>query len=77
MLGLAHYPSLMDLLQPRTQREMAAKIVGALLRGGGTHVRSQAQVEMLFRCGVGWAGWVGVRELRRRRTITLHACPSI
>ncbi|EFN52770.1 hypothetical protein CHLNCDRAFT_54198 [Chlorella variabilis] len=34
VLGLAHYPSVMELLQPRMKREMATKIVQTLLKSG-------------------------------------------
>lgn len=33
MLGLAHYPSVMELLQPRVKREVATKIVQVGNRG--------------------------------------------
>ncbi|KAL4438691.1 hypothetical protein ABPG77_006295 [Micractinium sp. CCAP 211/92] len=47
VLGLAHYPSVMELLQPRMKREMATKIVQTLLRGN-TQVSGVDKVEMLF-----------------------------
>lgn len=49
MLGLAHYPSVMELLQPRMKREVATRIVQTLL-AAGTQVTTVDQVEMLFRC---------------------------
>ena len=56
VLGLGHYPALMELLQPRMKREMATRIVQGLLKGG-TRVASLDKVEMLFR----WA-WGGVGD---------------
>ncbi|KAI7841140.1 hypothetical protein COHA_005110 [Chlorella ohadii] len=47
VLGLAHYPSVMELLQPRVKREVATKIVQTVLRGG-TLISSVDQAEMLF-----------------------------
>ncbi|KAL4440093.1 hypothetical protein ABPG75_003094 [Micractinium tetrahymenae] len=47
VLGLTHYPSVMELLQPRMKREMATKIVQTLLRSS-THVSGVDKVEMLF-----------------------------
>ena len=59
VLGLAHYPALMELLQPRMKREMATRIVQGLLKGG-TRVASLDKVEMLFRWVGEWVGgWVG------------------
>jgi hypothetical protein len=51
----------MELLQPRVKREVAAKIVGALL-AGGTRVGSLEQVEMLFRWGEGRGHVAGRRQ---------------
>ena len=48
VLGLAHYPALLELLQPRMKREMATRVVQGLLKGG-TRVASLDKVEMLFR----------------------------
>lgn len=47
VLGLAHYPSVMELLQPRMKREVATRIVQTLL-AAGTQVTTLDQVEMLF-----------------------------
>ncbi|PSC73631.1 vacuolar sorting-associated 35B-like [Micractinium conductrix] len=47
VLGLSHYPSVMELLQPRMKREMAIKIVQTLLKSG-TQVSGVDKVEMLF-----------------------------
>ncbi|KAL4854485.1 Vacuolar protein sorting-associated protein 35B [Chlorella vulgaris] len=47
VLGLAHYPSVMELLQPRMKREVATRIVQTLL-AAGTQVSTLDQVEMLF-----------------------------
>lgn len=47
VLGLQNYPSVMALLSPPTNRQMAVTIVKSIL-DAGTFVTSEAKVELLF-----------------------------
>jgi hypothetical protein len=46
--SLAEYPILMGLLRHRTHKELASKIIHAIV-DSGTRIRSEEKVTMLFR----------------------------
>jgi hypothetical protein len=69
VLGLGHYPSVMELLQPRMKREMAAKIV---------QVR-QAALEVAAACPLDpspcvTTAWPHIKMKERCFHVTMEVC---